>query len=255
MPSHSPDLAPLHCTLERLASQSASCKIWSIVLVAAALLFAIGRPTGPSLLWASTPVVVLAFMDACYLAQARRIVKFASRSDTSDEHSSADFAQFRLSGGDFAEAFKSLASLFSFNVWPFYLVLAGLIAGLSGTVLNSKSKAVQIAPELMLQAPPVPSQSRPYSTPFTSSPPNSAARPLPPAQTNLPVRPASPFPTREGSPPPRSLTAPRPQTLQTPPPGQSESRPPQTGVPPSNQSSALPKPSNPTPAPEQPPVK
>ncbi len=137
----------LNSALQRLASQSATCKIYSSVLAGAALLFAAGRSGGGSLLWAAAPAIVLALVDAGYTAKARSLASEAHKSvpDSSDTAKSWSIIQLQVASGGMAEAGKALMGLFSFSVWPFYMGLALMVIGLGDTILIPKNTGLPTA--------------------------------------------------------------------------------------------------------------
>ena len=181
--SLSEQFADIRPSLERLANQSANCKIWSVALFSTILLFALGKAGGDNLLWAAAPLTLFAFVDASYVARARALVAFVNRNNS---NSTGELIQFQVTDGGFAMALKSLASLSSFSVLPFYLCLIGLAFGLGSTVLNNKSKSIPLQPSLSLPSLASPTPSPYYSSNFPQSPR--------PTQGGPAIRPASPFP-------------------------------------------------------------
>lgn len=177
--------AMLHATLQRLAGQSAACKIWGAVLSATALLFAAGRAGGEPLLWAATPVILLALADAGYVGQSRRIAAYVARREPKELGNTKDIVHLLVQGSAFPEAFKSLASVLSLSVWPFYLSLAGLVAGLGMTVLVPKNKPAPVLPSFPQTTPAYTQQNSPFPNPRPANTPVTPARPFPgPSSTN-----------------------------------------------------------------------
>lgn len=126
---NSTDTAHLvHQTLQRLASQSAACKLWSAGLAAGVLAWAHSIRLGSqSMLWAVAPVGLLALADAAYATQASRLLKkFRQGKKPGVEELLQTHAP--LSGAD---TLGGLAGLLSASVWPYYVALtcAFLIAG------------------------------------------------------------------------------------------------------------------------------
>lgn len=118
----------VHQSLQRLASQSAACKLWSAALVVLVLAWAHSIRLGnQSMPWAVAPVLLLALADAAYATQAARLLKkFRQGKNPGVEELLQAHAP--LSG---AETLGGLAGLLSASVWPYYVALTGafLIAG------------------------------------------------------------------------------------------------------------------------------
>jgi len=190
--------AILYAILQRLAGQSAVCKIWGIVLSATALLFAAGRAGGEPLLWAAAPVILLALADAGYVGQSRRIAAYVARREPKELGNTKDVVHLLVEGSTFPEAFKSLASVLSLSVWPFYLSLAGLVAGLGMTVLVPRNKPTPVLPTFPQATPAYTQQNSPFPNPRPANTPVTPARPFPgPSSTNPPLTtPAFPSPPK-----------------------------------------------------------
>lgn len=135
-----PDL--LCATLQRLGSQSAACKLWSVILSSVVLVMAAGRTGAEVLVWAAAPAVLLALADAAYTSQGQRIAALIERETVCP----SEIVRTQISGSGFAGAFQSLAGLGSFSVWPFYVGLAGLVITLGHTVLVPQNNRQQAPP-------------------------------------------------------------------------------------------------------------
>jgi hypothetical protein len=126
---NSTDTAHLvHQTLQRLASQSAACKLWSAGLAAGVLAWAHSIRLGSqSMLWAVAPVGLLALADAAYATQASRLLKKFRQGKKPGVEELLQ-THVPLSGAD---TLGGLAGLLSASVWPYYVALtcAFLIAG------------------------------------------------------------------------------------------------------------------------------
>lgn len=190
--------AVLYAALQRLAGQSAACKIWGIVLSAAALLFVAGRPGGEPLLWAAAPIVLLALADAGYVGQSRRIAAYVARREPKELGNPKDMVHLLVQGNTFPEAFKSLGSVLSLSVWPFYLALASLVVGLGMTVLVPKNRPAPILPTFPQTTPAYTQQNSPFPSPRPTNSPVTPARPFPgPSSTNPALNtPAFPSPPK-----------------------------------------------------------
>ena len=182
----SPTEAPalLNASLQRLAAQSAACKLWSIVLTSGLLGLAMVRGGDALLAWAAAPVLLLALADAAYLVQARRIAALAAKETVRAED------LFRLQSGSagFAASIQTLGGLTSFSVWPFYTALATLVIVLGQTVLLP-SKRPQFMPQ---NSSPIASPFQPNSPrPANSAPPMGVAS-FPPSPNPAVNRPNMP---------------------------------------------------------------
>ena len=137
-PSNPSAVSLTHASIQRLASQSASCKITSAILSGAAMLFAAGRAGGDVLLWATAPVGLLALADASYTAKTRRL---AGQFQGNTTPKLGDLIANEVGRGGAGDAVSALKGLLSFSVWPYYTSLAVLVAGLGSTVLVPKTTA------------------------------------------------------------------------------------------------------------------
>jgi len=113
--------------IQRMASNSASCKAWCITLVSAILVIVADKGRSQYTLIALIPTVLFLVLDAYYLALERMF-----------RQSYNVFIEKLLSGKVVASdlyavspcgnLFKTfLASLLSFSIWPFYLTLLVMI--------------------------------------------------------------------------------------------------------------------------------
>jgi hypothetical protein len=119
-------LGILQSVIQRMASNSSSCKTWCIALVSA-ILVVIADKTKPEYAWiAAIPTLLFLMLDAYYLALERAFRKsynqFIDR--LHQGHVNApDLYAVVPSGGIFPQFFKALTS---FSVWPMYLTLLGI---------------------------------------------------------------------------------------------------------------------------------
>lgn len=110
-----------HQTLQRLASQSAACKLWSAALVTGVLAWMHSSRIGnDSMLWAVAPVLVLLLADAAYMTQSARLLAKLRQSKKPGVEELLQ-AHAPLSGPN---TLGGLTGLFSSSVWPFYFALA-----------------------------------------------------------------------------------------------------------------------------------
>lgn len=113
--------------IQRMATNSASCKAWCITLVAAILVIVADKDKPSYALIAAILTLLVLVLDAHYLAGERCFR--ASYNDFIDKvHSGKVVASDRYAvvpKGSVAEAvFQSLGS---FSIWPFYLTLGAMM--------------------------------------------------------------------------------------------------------------------------------
>ena len=226
-PSEAPAL--LNTALQRLAAQSASCKLLSIVLTSLVLVMAAGRVGAEALVWAASPSLLLALADAAYKVLANRIAALAAKETVRAED------LFRIQSGNvgFGVAIQSLSGLTSFSVWPFYTTLTTIVIVLGQTVLVPQNKSQFLPQSPSINASPFqPNSSRPtnagqqFQTPPNQINANRSIMPSTGGQTFIPNFPGvtTTPPTRPGSsstPPATNSFAPQPskpkQTPNSPP--------------------------------------
>lgn len=183
-----PAIALLHGTIQRLNGQSSSCKVWAVVISMIAMIFAAGRVGGEVWLWAALPAVMLAFMDACLTSKAGRVVELARSLAGSDKLTNSAAVEIILMEDGDRKAAGLFAGMTSPTVWPFYLCLTAIVAGLGPLLLLPTSKV------------PVPSPMFPQS--LASGP----------SQGGLPGLRTSSSPNFPGSSTPRPMVSPNPTT-------------------------------------------
>ncbi len=182
----SPALPLIHASMQRLARQSATCKLTSAVLSGAAMLFASGRVGGEGILWVAAPALALALADAGYTSKIRRLGEAAAQYDGARPPKLSELIQNEAGVGGMREATGLLKGLISASVWPYYLTLAGVVVGLGLTVVPPKLPAsYPIAPGGM---PLASGQIQTLNQPSMSFPP---AAPRPPFAGSQ----GSPFPS------------------------------------------------------------
>jgi hypothetical protein len=121
--------------IQRMALNCASCKAWSITLVAAILVVIADKNKPNYALIAVIPAVLFLVLDTYYLALERCFR--ASYNDFIDKVHSGRVAATDLYAvtptGSLPKVF--IKSICSFSVWPFYVTLGGMIWLLSRLVL------------------------------------------------------------------------------------------------------------------------
>jgi hypothetical protein len=113
--------------IQRMASNSASCKAWCITLVAAILVIVADKGKPSYALIAAIPTLLFLVLDAYYLALERCFR--ASYNEFIDKVHSGRIAASDLYAvvprGSLVKVFAR--SLGSFSIWPFYLTLGVMI--------------------------------------------------------------------------------------------------------------------------------
>jgi hypothetical protein len=120
-------LTILQSVIQRMANNSASSKAWCITLVSAILVIVADKGKPQYALIAVIPTILFCILDAYYLALERGfrnaynnfIKKLHSKELTAD-----DLFVVVPQGGLFG---LFVSSIFSFSVWPFYIMLLGMI--------------------------------------------------------------------------------------------------------------------------------
>lgn len=183
-----------HATIQRLARQSAVCKLASAVLGGVALLVAAGRVGGESLILAAAPLAVLAFVDGCYGAKARRLAAAAGQYDGGRAPKWSAFFENEAGPGGLRGAGQALAGVLSLSVWPYYVALGLLVAGVGHL------------------APATPTRITTSTQPFAGMPGGTPVQGFNPGVAT-PSRPTYPGPTTPGGQQPGSLQQPQQQPL------------------------------------------
>ncbi len=124
---HAP-LSIMQSVIARMADGSRSCKTWCVIIIAAILVLGAGMTEFDHLWIAYVPLIVFLGLDMYYLALERRFR--ASYNAFLQKLRSGDVTAedlFEITpAGSAAKAW--FATLGSIAIWPFYLVLAGVIA-------------------------------------------------------------------------------------------------------------------------------
>ena len=121
-------LSIMQAVIARMAEGSRSCKTWCIVIIAAILVLGAGMADFDHLWIAYVPLVLFLGLDMYYLALERRFRRSYNaflRKLRSGDLGVADLFQVTPAG---SAARSWIATLGSVAIWPFYLVLAGVIA-------------------------------------------------------------------------------------------------------------------------------
>ena len=118
----------MQSVIARMAEGSRSTKTWCVIIVSAILIVGAGMTAFDQLWIAYVPLVLFLGLDMYYLALERRFRASYNaflRKLRSGDVTASDLYQVKPAGSPFT---SWVAALTSFSIWPFYLVLAGLIA-------------------------------------------------------------------------------------------------------------------------------
>lgn len=120
-------LGIMQSVIQRMASNSASCKAWCIALVSAILVIVADKGKPQYALIAMIPNILFLVLDSYYLALEKMFRQsyndFIEKLHNSNIDSSDLYAV--LPSGSLFRTF--FASLLSFSIWPFYLTLFVMI--------------------------------------------------------------------------------------------------------------------------------
>ena len=121
-------LSIMQAVIARMAESSRSCKTWCVTIISAILVLGAGM-TGFDHLWiAYVPLVLFLGLDMYYLALERRFRASYNaflRKLRNGVITVADLYDVTPAGSAVKSWFETLGSV---AIWPFYLVLAGVIA-------------------------------------------------------------------------------------------------------------------------------
>ncbi len=124
-------LSMLQGIINRMAGNSASCKTWTVTLVAAQLALLVGRQIQLHILWVCLipvlPVLALCFLDCYYLGLERITIGIqkgfiSSLSDGSEEYVTQLYDVSRL-GDKKLQKDEAKGAIKSYSIWPFYLLV------------------------------------------------------------------------------------------------------------------------------------
>ena len=121
-------LSIMQAVIARMADSSRSCKTWCVIIIAAILVLGAGTTEFDHLWIAYVPLALFLGFDMYYLALERRFR--ASYNAFLQKLRDGDITTAHLfevtPAGSAAKSW--IATLGSLSIWPFYLVLAGVIA-------------------------------------------------------------------------------------------------------------------------------
>jgi hypothetical protein len=201
----------------RSSSQKYICKVVSIVggVVVLAVSTVDKLTAFATVLWTVAPLLLLSLMDAGLSAEMRRCADLLKKNPTKDDPS-----VILWEGGD-AGLFRFFRELISLSIWPFYLILFGLIVFGAEEITKSNIQAEAKEAEKIATVPqhyqagniPV---APARQTTFNQPPLNPAMQrftPLPfatPPRFNVPARPATTPPKPLVTPPSSPASSPAP---------------------------------------------
>jgi hypothetical protein len=120
-------LGIIQAVIQRMASNSASCKAWCITLVSAILVIVADKGKPRHAVIAAVPTILFFVLDSYYLSLEKRF-RDSYNSFIDKLHrgrvTASDLYAVTPHGPPFS-AF--VAAVLSFSIWPFYLALAGMI--------------------------------------------------------------------------------------------------------------------------------
>lgn len=120
-------LTIIQSIIQRMASNSASCKTWCITIVSAILVVVADKSKPNYTLIAIIPILLFVFLDTYYLALEKSFRN--SYNDFIEKlHKSllaaSDFFVVSPTSNRVSEFFESLIST---SIWPFYLILLAMV--------------------------------------------------------------------------------------------------------------------------------
>ena len=121
-------LSIMQAVIARMAEGSRSSKTWCITIVSAILVLGAGMTDFDNHWIAYVPLVLFLGLDMYYLSLERRFRASYNaflRNLRSGEVAAADLFEVKPAGSPFISWVATAPSL---SIWPFYLVLAGVIA-------------------------------------------------------------------------------------------------------------------------------
>lgn len=113
--------------IQRMASNSSSCKAWCITLVSAILVIVAGKTDSQYALIAVIPTILFLVLDTYYLALEngfRQSYNIFIDKLHKDDIVASDLYAISATGRLCKNFFKSFCS---FSIWPFYLMLLAMI--------------------------------------------------------------------------------------------------------------------------------
>lgn len=125
-PSVQSYLTILQTVINRMASNSSSCKTWCITLVSAILVIIANKEKPKYVMIAIVPIILFLLLDSYYLGlekQFRTLYNEFIKKLHSNTATLEDVFILTTSGGVGKTIGSTFGALFSISIWPFYLLL------------------------------------------------------------------------------------------------------------------------------------
>lgn len=120
-------LGIMQSVIQRMASNSASCKAWCITMVSAILVIVSDKGNPDYALIAAIPTILFLSLDTYYLA-LEKMFRDSYNAFVKKLHGEGVESSDLYAVSPTGSLFKAVhASLKSFAIWPFYLTLLGMI--------------------------------------------------------------------------------------------------------------------------------
>jgi hypothetical protein len=135
-------LTIMQAVIQRMASNSASCKTWCITLVSAILVL-IADKGKPELVWiAVIPIVLFLALDAYYLS-LEKMFRLSYNTFIDKLHQGKLVASDLYAVVPSGSIYRTMGvSLMSFSIWPFYLTLFIMVIIARNVVLTNAAVAI-----------------------------------------------------------------------------------------------------------------
>lgn len=116
--------------INRMGTNSASCKTWCITLVSAIIIIAASEQDSDYIWIASFPLMLFMFLDAYYLGLERRFID-SYNNIVENLHSNTfkteDVFRITFKKGIFNTVKATISALMSTSIYPFYLLLVAIL--------------------------------------------------------------------------------------------------------------------------------
>ncbi len=120
-------LGIIQAVIQRMASNSTSCKAWAITLVSAILVIVADKGKPRHAMIAALPIILFFLLDSYYLSLEKRFRdSYNSFNDKLHEGKviASDLYAVTPHG---LQSFAFVSAMGSFSVWPFYATLGGMV--------------------------------------------------------------------------------------------------------------------------------
>jgi len=128
-------LGIMQSVIQRMASNSSSCKAWSITVVSAILVIVADKGKPQYALLAAVPTLLFGMLDVYYLA-LEKMFRQSYNSFIDKLHDRKIVASDLYVVSPEGSMLKACGkAVLSFSIWPFYIALAGMILAAKVLVL------------------------------------------------------------------------------------------------------------------------